>query len=99
MTSLCLAALLIANPAGEAPDWKSWFEKNAGDFSGVALVGRGDAIEFTHASGLSDRSTGVKNTPETRFNLGSINKTFTAIAIAQLIQEGRLLLDDQLVKY
>jgi CubicO group peptidase (beta-lactamase class C family) len=36
---------------------------------------------------------------DTRFNLGSINKTFTAIAIAQLIQRGRLSLEDTLAKH
>src|SRR4029077_19640944 len=43
--------------------------------------------------------SGRKNTVQTRFNLGSINETFTAIAVAQLIQEGRLSLDDRLSKY
>jgi CubicO group peptidase (beta-lactamase class C family) len=50
------------------------------------------------AYGIADRATARVNTAETRFNLGSISKTFTAIAIAQLIQQGRLSLDDSLAK-
>ena len=54
---------------------------------------------MSRAYGLADRSRALPSTPETRFNLGSINKTFTAIAIAQLIQQGRVTLDDALAKY
>jgi len=79
-------------------DWKGWLDDRAGGFSGVALIARGDAIQIVSANGLAERSTGRRNTAETRFNIGSINKTFTAIAVAQLIQQGRLSLDDTLAK-
>lgn len=82
-----------------APDWKTWLDGRAGAFSGVVLIARGDTIEALHAYGLADRAAGRRNAPDTRFNLGSINKTFTAIAIAQLIQDGRLTLDDTLAKH
>lgn len=97
--SILVGLWLAAANALQAPDWKQWFGQNAGDFSGVALVARGDTIEFVRAGGVADRSSGAKITPETRFNLGSINKTFTALAIAQLIQEGRVSLDDRLAKF
>lgn len=82
-----------------AADWKAWLDSRTADFSGVALVGRGDTIEIVRSYGLADRSSGRKNTADTKFNLGSINKTFTAIAIAQLVQQGLLSLDDTLEKY
>jgi hypothetical protein len=47
----------------------------------------------------ADPASGRLNTRDTRFNLGSINKTFTAVGIAQLIEEGRLGLHDALVKH
>jgi CubicO group peptidase (beta-lactamase class C family) len=99
VAGLSLFVAGMAASISEVPGWKAWFEQNAGGFSGVALIARGDAIEFVHAAGVADRSTGAKITPETRFNLGSINKTFTALAIAQLIQEGRVSLDDRLAKF
>jgi D-alanyl-D-alanine carboxypeptidase len=88
-----------AQAAQEAADWKAWLDSRAAEFSGVALVARGDTIEVVASYGLADRSSGRQNHAETRFNLGSINKTFTAIAIAQLIQQGRLSLDDTLAKH
>ena len=79
--------------------WKTWLDRKTAGFSGVALIARGDAIEVVGAYGLADRTAGRVNTADTRFNLGSINKTFTAVAVAQLIQRGRLSLDDTLAKY
>jgi D-alanyl-D-alanine carboxypeptidase len=96
--SIVFCVSLVASAPGER-DWKTWFEQQSAEFSGVALIARGDVVEFVHAAGVADRSTGAKITPETRFNLGSINKTFTALAIAQLIQEGRVSLDDRLAKF
>jgi D-alanyl-D-alanine carboxypeptidase len=95
------AMLVVAAWSGrtQSTDWKTWLEAQAAGFSGVALVGRGDVIEVEAAYGLADSATGRANARDTRFNLGSINKTFTAVAIAQLIQQGRLSLDDTLAKH
>lgn len=41
----------------------------------------------------------VNNTPSTKFRIGSITKTFTAVSILQLIQQGQLSLDDPISKY
>lgn len=41
----------------------------------------------------------VKNTGETMFRVGSISKTFTAVVIFQLIEEGKLTLDTKLSKF
>jgi D-alanyl-D-alanine carboxypeptidase len=94
---LSLAATLAA--AAPRDEWKTWLDARAAAFSGAVLIARGDAIQFAGAYGLADRDSGRRNTPETRFNLGSINKTFTAIAVAQLVQQRRLALDDTLAKY
>ena len=82
---------------GEAQDdWTAWLDSKAGGFSGVALIASGDVVQIVKAYGLADRSSVRPNTAETRFNLGSINKTFTALAVAQLIEQGQLSLDDTL---
>lgn len=52
--------------------------------SGVVLVAKDGKPIFERAYGLADRGNRVPNTTATRFNLGSINKTFTQAAIAQL---------------
>jgi len=65
-------------------------------FAGVALVAKDDAVVFHKAYGPAHRGLGVANRPDTRFNLGSINKLFTKVAIGQLLDQGRLALDDRL---
>lgn len=67
-----------------------------GVFSGVALVARHGAPVFSKAYGLADRERQVANTVRTRFNIGSINKAFTQIAVNQLIGEGTLSRADTL---
>jgi CubicO group peptidase (beta-lactamase class C family) len=42
---------------------------------------------------LTDRQANIPNHTETRFNLGSMNKMFTAVAILQLVEDGRLRLE------
>jgi CubicO group peptidase (beta-lactamase class C family) len=71
----------------------------ADQFSGVVLVSRGGKPLFHRAYGTADRAAGVPNRPDTRFNLGSIDKNFTAVAVLRLAQEGRLGLDDPIGKY
>jgi len=68
----------------------------ADEFSGVVLLARGAEPVFQRAYGMADREARRANDLETRFNLGSINKVFTATVIRQLAAEGRLSLDDTL---
>lgn len=65
----------------------------AGAFDGVVLVGRGDRIAYARAVGPADRSWNVSNTTETRFPWASVTKQVTAVAVLQLVGEGRLTLD------
>lgn len=65
-------------------------EFEAGRFSGAVLVARGETLIHAEAVGMADRETGRANTLDTPINLGSINKMFTAIAIAQLQAAGKL---------
>ncbi|MBV9108815.1 MAG: serine hydrolase, partial [Gemmatimonadetes bacterium] len=55
------------------------------DFSGVVLVMKGDSVFFRQSYGEADKSFHVANNPETRFNIASMGKMFTAVAIAQLV--------------
>jgi CubicO group peptidase (beta-lactamase class C family) len=66
------------------------------EFSGVVLVAKGERTIFHRAYGLADRSWRIPNRLDTRFNLASMNKMFTAVAIAQLIEAGKLHLEDTL---
>ena len=66
------------------------------EFSGVVLVAKGARTIFHRAYGLADRSWKIANRLDTRFNLASMNKMFTAVAIAQLVEAGKLDLGDTL---
>jgi D-alanyl-D-alanine carboxypeptidase len=68
-------------------------------FSGVALVAQNGTPVFEDAYGLADKEMNRRNTKTTKFNLGSINKSFTAVAIAQLAQEGKLAYSDTIGKH
>lgn len=71
----------------------------SGVFSGAVLVAQGDKVVAETACGQANRRYSVSNSTETRFNLGSMDKMFTAIAILQLAESGRISLDDPLSKY
>lgn len=66
----------------------------AGEFSGVVLVEREGHRRFARGYGEADRTTHLANTPALRFDIGSINKSFTQVAVAQLIAAGRLKATD-----
>ena len=68
-------------------------------FSGVVLVAQGDQVLLHEARGLASREFAAANRTDTRFNLGSINKLFTRVAIGQLAEQGKLSLDDTIGKF
>jgi D-alanyl-D-alanine carboxypeptidase len=72
---------------------------DSGAFSGVVLVARNGVPLVRAAYGLADRDAGKPTTPETKFNLGSIDKLITRIAVWQLVAAGRLELDVPIGKY
>lgn len=69
------------------------------DLSGSVLIAEGERIVFERAYGFADEKRAVKITGGTRFNLGSGNKMFTALAIAQLVAAEKLSYDDPLIKF
>lgn len=70
------------------------------DGPGVAvLIMKGDSTVFSKSYGLADLNTKEPITDKTLFNLGSISKTFVANAILILRDEGKLSLEDSVIKY
>jgi CubicO group peptidase (beta-lactamase class C family) len=68
-------------------------------FNGVALVAKGDMILYEKAFGLANREWNVPNTVDSRFEIASMTKPMTAIAIMQLVEEGRVRLDGHVSDY
>ena len=72
---------------------------NDGNFSGVVLVAK-DFVPFAaRATGYADRSRGAPNATITPFNVAGITKLFTAVAIGELLDQGKISLDDPVTKY
>jgi CubicO group peptidase (beta-lactamase class C family) len=71
----------------------------AGDFSGVILIARNGVPVFEEAYGYADRDKKIPNRTDTKFNIGSINKSFTALAVRKLAAEKKLSLDDTIGKF
>lgn len=68
-------------------------------FGGTVLIARKDTVLLQEAYGLADYEWNIKNTIDTKFQLASVTKQFTATAILQLAEKGKLSLDDKLNKF
>ena len=68
-------------------------------FQGVALVAQGNEIKFAKAYGNADYDDNIANKLTTRFAIASNTKQITAVAIMQLVEDGKVNLDDTIDKY
>ncbi|HEX8635893.1 MAG TPA: serine hydrolase domain-containing protein [Pyrinomonadaceae bacterium] len=68
-------------------------------FSGAVLLAKDGKVLFERAYGEASKDFRVANRTDTKFNLGSMNKMFTAVAIAQLVERGKLSFEDPLAKF
>lgn len=68
-----------------------------GLFSGTVVIARDGVPVLERAHGLADRASARAVELATRFNVGSMNKMFTAVAILQLARSGALSLDARLI--
>lgn len=70
------------------------------DLPGAAVVVLQDGeVVHNRAYGLANVELGVPNTTRTRFRLGSVTKSFTALTVMQLVEQERLRIDDVLERY
>jgi len=90
----------LSQQAAAVAAWNAEIDKaaSAGKFSGVWLWAKNDKVIASGARGKADREKGIDNTLDTRFRIGSMNKMFTAVATLQLVERGKLSLDDTIGK-
>jgi D-alanyl-D-alanine carboxypeptidase len=74
---------------------RNWLESSTAldQFSGAVLVTKNGQTIFEGAYGRADREQNIPNTLTTKFRAGSMYKMMTAIAVLQLVQEGKVKLD------
>jgi D-alanyl-D-alanine carboxypeptidase len=108
-----LIAGLIASTETPAPDssakpqavpaneLQSYFDSLASEnkLSGVLLVAKDGVTVASKAAGVANKGTGAVIDLNTKFNLGSMNKMFTSVAVAQLAQAGKLSYTDTVGKH
>ncbi len=72
----------------------------AGHVAGMSLsVARDGSIAYERGYGFANLAHRVKATPETHYEIGSITKQFTATAVLQLKEAGKLSLSDTLARW
>lgn len=107
--SLALCMLLPGATAAAEPKWAAkeaeierWITERwqESDIPGMSIVVTGqDGIIFEQHRGYSDKHRSVPVTGDTRFELGSLSKAFTGLAILDLEKQGKLRLTDPVRKY
>jgi CubicO group peptidase (beta-lactamase class C family) len=104
-TLSCHSGAAIVAPAGNYESLTSRLGAHlqelaaADQFYGAVLIARNGQQIFLGAYGCADRERSMLNTVDTRFRIGSISKVFTAVAVLQLIQAGKIKLDHQVGHY
>lgn len=88
----CFCALAFAGetpvPARLEKILKTYSAVN--QFSGNVLLSQNGKIVYEHSFGQSSYQQNAANTSQTQFNIGSMGKMFTAVAIMQLVEKGKL---------
>ncbi len=107
VTALLAFALTAALHAQELPaEMRASIDKSAADIlaktgapsASIAVV-RDGKIVYTHAYGIANLETKLPASPQMRYSIGSISKQFTATAILMLAEEGKLSLDDKVIRW
>jgi len=70
-----------------------------GIFNGNILVSKNNKIIYKASFGFTDSTKTDKLTSDYRFNIGSVTKEFSAVALMQLAEKGKLKLDDKVSKF
>ncbi|MGY0036369.1 serine hydrolase domain-containing protein [Pedobacter sp. NJ-S-72] len=74
----------------------SCIQKN---FNGAVLIAKNGKIEYLKYTGIANRHYDIKFSEKSRFKIFSITKTFTAVLIMQLYEQGKINLDSTISAY
>jgi len=97
--ALCWASLSVAATPSDAIDAFIAAELPASGAPGIAYAVVEDGEVWAGAQGEVLTGGGVAVTPDTPFRIGSITKSLTAVAVMQLVEAGRLGLDDEISRH
>jgi CubicO group peptidase (beta-lactamase class C family) len=69
------------------------------NFNGVVLISKNGKPDYLKYTGIANRHYNISFSPKTRFQIFSVTKTFTAVLIMQLYEQGKLSLDSTISAY
>jgi CubicO group peptidase (beta-lactamase class C family) len=69
------------------------------NFNGAILIAKNGKIVYLRYTGLANRHYQIPFSDETRFQIFSVTKTFTAVLIMQLVEQGKISLDSTISTY
>src|SRR5512135_2789264 len=72
---------------------------NNGAFNGVVLAAKNGRIIYEKAFGYADREWNIPNTVDTRFRIASLSKSFTALLVLKLYEQGKIDLNGTIKDY
>jgi CubicO group peptidase (beta-lactamase class C family) len=98
LSLLIAVAAWAQNPVQQATDYMAVTAKDNA-FMGTVLVAKDGKVLFSNGYGFANAEHGVLNTVHTKFRLGSVTKQFTALAILQLEEAGKLKVTDAMCSY
>ncbi|MBC8180237.1 serine hydrolase [candidate division KSB1 bacterium] len=94
--SYCIS--FAQNKADKINQLMHQYEK-IGQFSGVVLVAEKGNIIYKKAFGYANMDLDVVNQINTKFRIASMTKAFTAMLIMQLVEEGKVQLNEKVTNY
>jgi CubicO group peptidase (beta-lactamase class C family) len=69
------------------------------NFNGAVLIAQNGKIEYLKFTGIANRHYNIPFSDQTRFQIFSVTKTFTAVLIMQLYEQGKINLDASIAAY
>jgi|GEM_PF-1895199 len=106
IVALCLLLLLLPisgawaspPPEAQAADYLQQLYRSSTPAISVAVASKG-RIVFSQGAGSVDLDNLVPATGTSVYNIGSVSKVITAVAILELVEQGKISLDDPIQKY
>ncbi len=109
LTALIALSALASPSLAQGPSQSEWWAAKIGtyleahhahrEFHGTALVAEHGEIVYQGTFGIANADWGIKNRLDTKFQLASITKQFTAMLTLLLVKDGKIELDAPIVRY
>ncbi len=93
--------ILVNKKFNDTSELSSYIDSlyNANSFSGIVAIAKGDQIIYRHYDGFANKEEKIPISENTIFDMASMGKMFTGVAIMQLVEKNKIKLNDPVSKY